>query len=428
MFGYTEAEFAGLSSRELYEAGETWDQMGREAYPILRDGLPYVAEYEMVRNGGAKFWVRLSGRAVDPQAEHIEVIWTFEDVSARRAAEARLAESEERLRSIVTAMSEGIVLQAADGQILLANDAAQRMLALTPEQIGDPALRDPEWRSFQEDGSPFPPELRPRTVTLRTGEAQHRVIMGVQPPGEPIRWVSSNAVPLRRTPGEAPYAVVSTFTDITAIRESERRYRTLFENMQEDITVYKIQRDADGKPVDWILAEANAEGRRFFGDSYEASVGKTTTELAYGEHMREPVLRSDEYTAGLVTAHQTVYFAPSDVWYLSAVFAIDGDTIVNAVMDISERVRAEADLRAALEENEHTVAELRKALADVRTLTGLLPICMYCKKVRNDDGYWDKIEQYLSEHTDAMLSHGLCPDCYQKYALPDVEALERGRT
>jgi len=219
---------------------------------------------------------------------------------------------------------------------------------------------------------------------------------------------------------------VSTFADVTRLHESERRYRTLFENMQEDITVYRVARDADGKPVDWILAEANAEGRRFFGEAYEASIGKTTTDLGYGEHMRRAVARSEEYTNGLVTAHETVYFPPTDVWYLSAVFAIDSDTIVDVVMDISERVRAEERLRTALDDNERTVAELRQALTDVRTLSGLLPICMYCKKIRNDEGYWDRIEQYLADHTDAMLSHGLCPDCYPKYALPGVEALEAG--
>lgn len=297
MFGYSEAEMAGLPTRRLFPDDEGYERLGREAYPILADGLPYVAELEMVRQGGSRFWARVAGRAVDPAAQPLEAIWTFEDITARRAAELRLA-------------------------------------------------------------------------------------------------------------------------------DSERRYRTLFENMQEDITVYRIARDADGHPTDWVVAEANAEGRRWFGEAYESSIGKTTTELGYGDHMAPAVARSDEFTAGLVTAHQVVHFPLRDVYYLSAIFAIDPDTIVNAVIDISERIRAEADLRRALDENERTVVELRQALAEVRTLSGLLPICMYCKKIRNDEGYWDRIEQYLSEHTDAMLSHGLCPDCYRKYAQPDLEAAE----
>ncbi|HOP31475.1 MAG TPA: transporter substrate-binding domain-containing protein [Spirochaetota bacterium] len=58
--------------------------------------------------------------------------------------------------------------------------------------------------------------------------------------------------------------------------------------------------------------------------------------------------------------------------------------------------------------------ELANALANVKTLTGLLPICSNCKKIRNDGGYWEQIELYISEHTNADFSHGLCPDCAEK--------------
>lgn len=61
------------------------------------------------------------------------------------------------------------------------------------------------------------------------------------------------------------------------------------------------------------------------------------------------------------------------------------------------------------------VLELREAAANVKTLKGFIPICASCKKVRNDEGYWKQLEQYLAEHSDAMLSHGLCPDCAGTY-------------
>jgi hypothetical protein len=54
---------------------------------------------------------------------------------------------------------------------------------------------------------------------------------------------------------------------------------------------------------------------------------------------------------------------------------------------------------------------LTQTLAEVKTLSGLLPICSQCKKVRDDQGYWNKIEAYLSTRTDATFTHGLCPDC-----------------
>ena len=61
-------------------------------------------------------------------------------------------------------------------------------------------------------------------------------------------------------------------------------------------------------------------------------------------------------------------------------------------------------------------ARLRKALDDVKLLSGLLPICMWCKKIRDDQGYWNAIEHYLSQHSEAEFSRGICPDCKRKYS------------
>jgi len=60
-------------------------------------------------------------------------------------------------------------------------------------------------------------------------------------------------------------------------------------------------------------------------------------------------------------------------------------------------------------------AELQKALENVKLLSGLLPICMWCKKIRDDQGYWNAIEQYISQHSEAEFTHGICPDCKSKY-------------
>ena len=72
--------------------------------------------------------------------------------------------------------------------------------------------------------------------------------------------------------------------------------------------------------------------------------------------------------------------------------------------EIEKRIRAEA-------ERDKVIAELTRALAEVKTLRGLLPICANCKKIRDDNGFWNQIEIYLSSHTDVEFSHGLCPEC-----------------
>jgi CheY-like chemotaxis protein len=59
-------------------------------------------------------------------------------------------------------------------------------------------------------------------------------------------------------------------------------------------------------------------------------------------------------------------------------------------------------------------AELQEALAKIKTLSGFIPICASCKKIREDSGYWKQLEAYITEHSDAEFSHGLCPDCMKK--------------
>lgn len=60
------------------------------------------------------------------------------------------------------------------------------------------------------------------------------------------------------------------------------------------------------------------------------------------------------------------------------------------------------------------IKELEEALSEVKRLQGLLPICSYCKKVRNEENYWQQVESYLSSHSEVKLTHGVCPDCYTK--------------
>jgi DNA-binding response OmpR family regulator len=81
--------------------------------------------------------------------------------------------------------------------------------------------------------------------------------------------------------------------------------------------------------------------------------------------------------------------------------------------EMAERIRKEQALR---EKN----AELEAALAKVKLLSGLLPICASCKKIRDDKGYWNQVESYVQEHSEATFTHGLCPDCI-KILYPDQQ-------
>jgi sigma-B regulation protein RsbU (phosphoserine phosphatase) len=66
------------------------------------------------------------------------------------------------------------------------------------------------------------------------------------------------------------------------------------------------------------------------------------------------------------------------------------------------------------------VEQLEQALARIKHLQGLLPICSYCKKIRNDRNYWQQVEAYISEHSEAIFSHGICPECFEKFVTPEL--------
>ena len=92
----------------------------------------------------------------------------------------------------------------------------------------------------------------------------------------------------------------------------------------------------------------------------------------------------------------------------------DGEAIgaVLVARNITERKRSEA-------ERERLILELQHALGEVKTLSGLLPICAACKKIRDDKGYWNQIETYIASHSDADFTHSICPDC-MKDLYPDL--------
>jgi sigma-B regulation protein RsbU (phosphoserine phosphatase) len=71
------------------------------------------------------------------------------------------------------------------------------------------------------------------------------------------------------------------------------------------------------------------------------------------------------------------------------------------------------------------VGELEAALSCVKQLHGLLPICSYCKKIRDDGNYWRQVESYISAHTNAHFSHGVCPDCYEGIVKPELDAFRK---
>lgn len=93
--------------------------------------------------------------------------------------------------------------------------------------------------------------------------------------------------------------------------------------------------------------------------------------------------------------------------------------IYSVARDVTARKEAEA-------ERDRLVTELQAALAEVKTLQEILPICSYCRRIRDDENYWDTVESYIARHTGSQFSHGICPSCMENVLGPQIARMGRG--
>ncbi len=96
-------------------------------------------------------------------------------------------------------------------------------------------------------------------------------------------------------------------------------------------------------------------------------------------------------------------------------FTSEGENyLLFTVDDLSEVKKIE-------DEREKLIVELKKALSEIKTLRGILPLCSYCKKIRDDKGYWEQVDVYISKHLSKDISHSICPDCLEKNLPNELE-------
>jgi DNA-binding response OmpR family regulator len=93
---------------------------------------------------------------------------------------------------------------------------------------------------------------------------------------------------------------------------------------------------------------------------------------------------------------------------------VSNKELLARVHSMARIILAEEKLREKERDQEKLIMKLQEALAEIKTLRGFIPICAACKKIRDDEGYWNRLEEYISQRTDAVFSHGLCPECADK--------------
>jgi len=252
------ARLFGVERPEQMLGKTTADYMHPDDLPVIRERARRAAETGEP-NPLIEFRIkRLDGALTE--MEGVSIPFTYQggratqfiarDITERKQAEEALLESEEKYRTLFETMTQGVVYQAADGKIISANPAAERILGLTLGQMQGRTSTDPRWKAIHEDGSDFPGDTHPSMVALTTGKDVHDVVMGVfNPELEDYTWININAIPLFRQGETVPHQVYTTFEDITerkqaeeALRESEAKLKAVFEMLPVGISILDAER------------------------------------------------------------------------------------------------------------------------------------------------------------------------------------------
>jgi PAS domain S-box-containing protein len=188
------------------------------------------------------------------------------------------------------------------------------------------------------------------------------------------------------------------------LRESEERYRAVVSQAVEGITLFEVETGC--------LLEANNAFQRMLGYTPQEVPALTIYDvMEHGRAGANPdlsVVIKDRQAALGERRFVRKDGSLIDVDVSASLITREARSVVCLVAhDITERKQAER-------QRESLVAELREALSQVKTLSGLLPICASCKRIRDDQGTWQSVETFIRDRSDAEFTHGLCPDCIRK--------------
>ena len=366
----------------------------------------------------------------------------------RKGSAEALLELEKRYRDLFNNISDLIMIHDTEGRLLNVNPAVSKLSGYAfAELIGRP-ISDfivPEFRPLFQDE--YLKEIK------KKGHSEGVVVFQAKDGKE--HYVEYRNV-LVKPEGRHRY-VSGLGRDITdrvhaerALRDSEERYRTVFENTGSATVILED---------DETISLANTTFEDLSGYSRAELEGKKTwTEFVIKDDLDQmKASRRDRgNNPGSAPKNYEFRFIDRQGSIKNIFLAIEAipDTkmSVASLLNITDRKRAEealqksydelegrvkertADLAKANEqlklqieerkkaeaEKENLIVELKKALKEVKTLGGLLPICASCKKIRDDNGYWNQLEDYIRKHSEAEFSHSFCPDCAKKL-YPDLD-------
>lgn len=194
------------------------------------------------------------------------------------------------------------------------------------------------------------------------------------------------------------------------LKENEHRLKLLLDTLPSGVIIVD--------PDTHTITDVNAAAVRMIGAAREEIIGKPCHRFVCPAEVGKcPVTDLGSLIENSDRQLLTAQGKSIEIVKTVVPFKFDGHNyLVENFIDITERKHLE-------EEREELINALKDALENVKKLSGMLPICASCKKIRDDKGYWNQLEAYISKHSEVLFSHGICPDCKEK-ALKEIAALK----
>jgi PAS domain S-box-containing protein len=392
LFGYSREEMIGLKARETYVLFE--DRL-KFQQKIEREGFVRDYEIKLRKKDGTEMDCLLTAtvrRTADGDILGYQGI--IRDITERKRAE-------EEYRTILRTTLDGFWIADTQGRFLDVNDAYCHLIGYGRDELLTMRISDVEALERPEETA-----QRIKRI-METGgtrfETCHRCKDGKIIDVE----VSVNYVKIGN---ERLYVFLRDITErkkaAEALRESEERYRSLFENMLDGYAYCKMLFEHD-RPRDFIYLDVNRSFETLTG--LKNVVGRKVSQVIPGVQESNPDLFEIYGRVALTGKPERfeTYLPSLGIWFSISVFSPAREYFVAAFDNITRRKQIE-------EERKKLIHELQEALANIKTLRGLLPICSHCKKIRDDKGYWNQIESYIRDHSSAEFTHGMCPECMKK--------------
>jgi PAS domain S-box-containing protein len=399
--GITARDIIGRSYEEFHSPEET-EMFTEKVQHVIKTGKSVQQEHQSGRDN--RYFLRTISPVKETGSEEkiTSLAVVSKEITELKQIEEALKNSEEKFRSLVENVNVGIYRNTSGpyGSFIQANPAIAKIFGydsvheLTKAHISD-FYQDPK------DRMRFIEELS------RTGAIKEKELRLKKKDGTSI-WASVSARAHYDGKGNIDW-IDGVLEDITirkqaeeSLKESEEKYNRFFRTSRDCVFMTSI----DGSTIDMndtaieLFGYASREElmRVKIPDLYvNPEERKKHTHIivehGYTKEMPIDLLRKDGTVMHTLVTSVARYDREGNV------IGFQG-----TIRDITEHKHAEA-------EREKLIVELQEAPSNVKALSGLLPICASCKKIRDDNGYWTQIESYITSHSEADFSHGLCPEC-----------------